>query len=104
MDMRITGYGYEWDAELIEGPGDGCVDRVIQLNNDVPPSIIMRIVDGQEIKRESLGEKLVEYFVKNNLDENQKVAVYELIHSENDFCKYKYLETISFDIYKKKYL
>lgn len=103
MDMKIEGYGYEWDAELIEGPGDGCVDRVIQLNGDEPPNVIMRIVDGDEIKRETLGEKIVEYLTKNNIDENQKVAIYKFKEIKNKICKYKYLETIFFKEYKEKY-
>lgn len=107
--MKIEGYGYEWDAELIGGPADGCIDRAVQLNGKCPPNFLIKILDGEEIRRESLGEKLIEIFTIGNLDENQNIAVYKLtiepeeIDSESDACSYKYIETIKFGIYKNKY-
>lgn len=109
MDMKIEGYGYEWDAKLKGGPADGCLDRVIQINGKYPPKIIIRIIDGEDMERESLGEKLIEYLTRNNLDENQLVAVYKLttepenVEDESEECCYEYLETTKFGQYKIKY-
>lgn len=105
MDMKSEGYGYEWDAQLNGGPADGCLDIVIQLSKKNPPKFIKRIIDGQEIERESLGEKLIEFFSKNNLDENQKVAVYELndIKEDKENCLYNYVETTTMKNYLEKY-
>lgn len=107
--MKFDGYGYEWDAKLLGGPADGCLDRAIQINGNYPPKFLMKIIDGEEMKRESLGEKLIEALTRGNLDESQKVAVYELqvnpedIKNESDLCSYEYVETIKFGIYKEKY-
>lgn len=104
--MRTEGYGYEWDAELIGGPADGCVDRVIKVNDKVPPQFVMRFLDGEEIKRESLGEKLIEYLARNHLDENQKIAVYKLTiqpKDTDDKCCYEYVETTIIKEYRIKY-
>jgi hypothetical protein len=107
MDMKIEGYGYEWDAKLNGGPADGCVDIVIQINKKTPPKFIKRIIDGQDIERESLGEKLIEYLSQNNLDDNQKVAVYKLINfdqnEEGDNCSYDYVETITMKKFRDNY-
>lgn len=104
----MEGYGYEWDAKLLGGPADGCVDRAIQLEGNLPPEYIIRIIDGEEIQRESLGEKLIEYLTRNNIDNNQLVAVYklknpEIIKEENEECCYEYVETVSFGKYKAKF-
>lgn len=107
--MKIEGYGYEWDAKLSGGPADGCLDRVIQINGKNPPKIIFRIIDGETLERESLGEKLIELITRNNLDENQMVAVYKLttdpenIEDESEECCYEYIETTKFGQYKIKY-
>ena len=105
MDMKSEGYGYEWDAKLNGGPADGCVDIVIQINKKTPPKFIKRIIDGEEMERESLGEKLIEHFARKNLDVNQKVAVYELIDfkEEKENCFYNYLETTTMKKYVEKY-
>lgn len=105
----MEGYGYEWDAKLQGGPADGCLDRVIQIVGQHPPRIIFRIIDGEDLERESLGEKLIEYLTRNHLDENQTVAVYKLatepenIKDELEECCYEYLETTKFGQYKIKY-
>lgn len=105
----MDGYGYEWDAKLIGGPADGCIDRAIQINGKYPPKYLIRIIDGEELERESLGEKLIEYLTRNNLDENQMVAVYKLttnpenVEDESEECCYEYIETIRFGEYKKKF-
>jgi hypothetical protein len=107
--MKIEGYGYDWDAKLVGGPADGCVDRVIQINSKYPPRFFIRIIDGEELIRESLGEKLIEYLTRNNLDENQIVAIYKLttdpeeIKDESEECCYEYVETTKFGQYKIKY-
>jgi len=101
--MRIQGYGYEWNAFLNGGPADGCVDRVIQIKGEDPPKFIMRILDGEEIKRESIGEKLIELFAANSIDKNQKVAAYELKNVKDGDCFYEYIETIIYKEYSKKY-
>lgn len=98
------GYGYEWDALLIGGPADGCLDRVIEINGKNPPDLLLRVVDGQEMNRETLGEKLIEYLTKDQLDGNQKVAVYKLREVSNeDKCSYDYLETIKMSKFRLKY-
>lgn len=105
--MKIEGYGYEWDAKLNGGPADGCVDIVIQINKKTPPKFIKRIIDGQDIERESLGEKLIEYLSQNNLDDDQKVAVYKLINfdqnEESDNCSYDYVETTTMKKFRDNY-
>ena len=97
------GYGYKWEVILLGGPGDGCKDIVINLKEDKPPKIIRKIIDGEIIRRESLGEKIIDYLAKD-IDENQKIAIYAL---ENKFngkkYKYQYLETIRIDEFKLKY-
>lgn len=105
----MEGFGYDWDAKLVGGPADGCLDRVIQINGKYPPSVIFRIIDGEDIERESLGEKLIEHFTRNHLDENQLVAVYKLttepenIRDELEECCYEYIETVKFKQYRFKY-
>ena len=107
--MKMEGYGYECDARLLGGPADGCVDRAIQINVKNPPTYLIRIIDGEELERESLVETLIEYLTRNNLDENQVVAVYKLttdpeeIENELEECCYEYIETIKFGEYKKKF-
>lgn len=109
MGLSFDGYGYEWDVELIGGPADGCVDRVIQMNGDKkPPKFFKKILD-EEIRRESLGEKVIEYWASRHLDEDTKVAVYELkgspddVDEDSDICSYEYLETIKMGEARKKY-
>jgi len=99
------GYGYEWDALLIGGPADGCLDRAIEINGNRPPKILKRIVDGSEMERETLGEKLIEYLTEDHLDGNQRVAVYRLrrIEGNNEKCLYDYVETIQMSEYRLKY-
>lgn len=99
------GYGYEWDALLTGGPADGCLDIVIEINGSTPPKYLKRIVDGQEIQRESLGDKLIEYLTKDALDGNQRVAVYKLrkVSEGQEKCFYDYLETIKMSQYRTKY-
>jgi hypothetical protein len=103
--MKIEGYGYEWEAELKGGPADGCLDRVIKINDKEPPEFIIRLLDGEEIKRESLGEKLIEHLARNHLDENQKVAVYKLLEEpdKEEKCFYEYVETTIIKQYRIKY-
>lgn len=102
---KEEGYGYEWDALLIGGPADGCLDRVIEINGEDPPSILKRIVDGNEISRETLGEKLIEYLTGDQIDGNQKVAVYRLreIKEDGDTCLYDYVETMKMNLFREKY-
>jgi hypothetical protein len=102
---KEEGYGYEWDALLIGGPADGCLDRVIEINGEEPPVILKRIVDGNEIARESLGEKLIEYLTSDQIDGNQRVAVYRLreVREDGDTCLYDYLETIKMHLFREKY-
>lgn len=97
------GYGYEWDAQLMGGPADGCLDIVIKINGSEPPEFVTKIVDGNEMKRETLGEKIIEYLTKKTLDGNQKVAVYKLREIIEDKCFYDYLETIKMNKYRLKY-
>jgi len=103
--MKNEGYGYEWDAMLFGGPADGCLDIAIELNTQEPPAIIKRIVNGQEMKRETLGEKLIEYLGDNQMDGNQRVAVYKLreISENHEKCFYDYVETIEMKNFRHKY-
>jgi hypothetical protein len=102
---KEEGYGYEWDALLIGGPADGCLDRAIEINGNTPPKTLLRIADGQEMNRESLGEKLIEYLTKSQIDGNQRVAVYRLreISPDDERCLYDYLETIKMSDFRLKY-
>ena len=102
MDMN-EGHGYEWDAVLKGGPADGCVDRVIEMEGESPPKILKRIVDGEEMSRESLGEKIIEYLTEGELDGEQRVAVYELKGETEDRCMYDYLETVTMSKFREKY-
>lgn len=99
------GYGYEWDAMLMGGPADGCMDIAIKINGDKPPKILKRIVDGSEMERETLGEKLIEYFTDDHMDGNQRVAVYRFrqIDDNNEKCLYDYVETIRMNEFRLKY-
>jgi hypothetical protein len=98
------GYGYEWDAMLIGGPADGCLDRVITINNDKPPETITKIMDGQIMRRESLGEKLIEKLTRDEIDGSQKVAVYLLRKvDDSDRCEYDFLEIITMEEYRINY-
>jgi hypothetical protein len=99
------GYGYEWDAMLVGGPADGCLDIAIEINGNKPPKILKRIVDGNEMERETLGEKLIEYLTGGHLDGNQRVAVYRLrqIDDKNEKCLYDYAETILMSDFRLKY-
>lgn len=98
------GYGYEWDAMLVGGPADGCLDRAIAINGDTPPQTLIRIVDGQSMKRESLGEKLIERLTRSEMDGNQRVAVYALKEvDEDDRCVYNYVETTTMQNYRDNY-
>lgn len=104
----MEGFGYEWDASLIGGPADGCLDRVVQINGEkFPPKIFKKILDGEEPKRETIGEKLIEYWTTGTLDNDQKLAVYILRgvpeEVEEDVCKYDYVETLTFKEFKNKY-
>ena len=98
------GYGYEWDAMLVGGPADGCLDRTIAINGETPPQTLIRIVDGHSMKRESLGEKLIERLTRAEMDASQRVAVYALREvDEEERCVYDYVETTTMQIYREKY-
>lgn len=97
------GYGYEWDAVLHGGPADGCVDRVIEMEGENPPEILKKIVDGEEMRRESLSEKIIEYLTEGELDGNQRVAVYFLRGNCEEKCMYDYLETVTMSQFREKY-
>ncbi len=99
------GYGYEWDAMLVGGPADGCLDRVIAINNNEPPGSLIRIMDGTTMRRESLGEKLIERLTRDQLDGSQRVSVYELrLVEEDDKCIYDYAGIMTMDDYRDAYL
>ena len=98
------GYGYEWDAMLVGGPADGCLDRAITINGDSPPDTIIRIMDGQEVRRESLGEKLIEKLTRGEIEGDQRVAVYSLRGmDEQERCVYDYREIVTMDDYRFRY-
>lgn len=101
---RDEGYGYEWDAMLIGGPADGCLDRAITINGEHPPSTLIRIMDGQGMRRETLGEKLIEKFTRDDIEGSQRVAVYSIRGmDEQERCVYDYLEIVTMDEYRSKY-
>lgn len=98
------GYGYEWDAMLIGGPADGCLDRAITINGDSPPETIIRIMDGQGMRRESLGEKLIEKLTRDDIEGSQRVAVYAFRGmDETESCVYDYREIVTMDEYRNRY-
>lgn len=105
--LNFEGYGYEWDANLIGGPADGCLDRVIQIQAKCqkPPKYFKKMLDVYP-KRESLGEKLIEAWTDRHLDPELKVAVYKLkadVDPEADMCDYEYVETMTMKQYRDKY-
>jgi len=98
------GYGYEWDAMLVGGPADGCLDRTITINDDKPPKTLIRVVDGQSMNRESLGEKLIEMLTRDEMDGSQRVAVYLLREvDEHEKCVYDYIGTTTMEEYRAEY-
>lgn len=102
--MKREGCGYEWDAMLSGGPADGCLDRVISLKENIPPRHMFRIVDGNEMNRETLGEKLILHLTRKSMDGSQRVAVYSLKnHFGEETCLYQYLETTSMENFRNKY-
>lgn len=101
---KNEGYGYEWDATLIGGPADGCVDRAITINGTRPPKSVIRMMDGNPMRRESLGEKLIEHLTRAQIEGTQRVAVYEFRKiDEDEKCIYDYTGTITMDDYRLKY-
>lgn len=109
MTFKLDGYGYEWDAELVGGPADGCLDRVIQVGGDKTPPKFFKKMLNEEPKRETLGEKLIEHWASRHIEDEMKIAVYELdcdpedVDEDSDTCVYRYLETINMGIARKKY-
>lgn len=98
------GYGYEWDATLIGGPADGCLDRAITINGNEPPATVIRIVDGNSMQRETLGEKIIEHLTRDQVDGSQRVAVYVFREiGEDERCSYDYAGTITMDEYRAAY-
>lgn len=101
---KKEGYGYEWDAMLVGGPADGCLDRAITINGSEPPKTLIRMVDGNPMRRESLGEKLIEHLTMDQVDGSQRVAVYEFREiGEGEQCRYDYAGTITMEEYRSKY-
>lgn len=97
------GYGYEWDAMLIGGPADGCLDRAITINGNDPPPDLIRIIDGGSMRRESLGEKLIEHLTRDQIEGSQRVAVYSLRSiGEDSKCVYDYGGTMTMDEYRSR--
>lgn len=102
--MKKDGCGYEWDAMMLGGPADGCLDRVISININNPPKYVFRLVDGNEMSRETLGEKLMMHLTKNQMDCSQRVAVYALKeHFGDEACLYHYLESTNMGRFREKY-
>lgn len=102
--MKRDGCGYEWDAMLVGGPADGCLDRVISIEEQTPPKHMFRLIDGNEMNRETLGEKLILHLMRDSVDVNQRVAVYGLRdHHGEESCLYQYVESTSMGDFRKKY-
>jgi predicted nucleotidyltransferase len=100
----MQGYGCEWEVLLFGGPADGCTDLAVSINKEIPPKIIKKIIDGKEIERETLSEKIIEYLAKDYIDGNQRVAVYTFRKiTKNNKCFYDYLETIKMSQFRIKY-
>lgn len=98
------GYGYEWDAKLFGGPADGCLDRAIAINSENPPSTVIKVVDGNSMRRETLGEKIIEHLTRDQIEGSQRVAVYSLREvGEDDMCSYDYIGTITMSEYRERY-
>lgn len=102
----MGGAGFEWDANLLGGPADGCLDRVVQLEGNSPPLFFKKLLD-KEPERQRLGEKLIEIWSTPHLPDEMKVAVYKLRDEEVDEdaaeCTYDYLETTTLGQYKERY-
>jgi len=93
--------GYFWEVLLTGGPGDGCNDIAVNFD-EKPPKLIRKLIDGEPIYRESLSEKIIDYFA-NDIDINQKMAIYILRDFSGKKCSYEYLETIKMKEFKIKY-
>ena len=101
--MKFEGYGYEWDADLIDGPCDGLTDRAVQLHGEEPPEFLVKIL-GRPMRHSKIGEKVMEDW--EALKTEGKVAVYKLkeFNDEEDTCKYQHVETMLAKDYKTKYV
>lgn len=84
-DIRISGEGYEWDAELVAGPFDGMVDTVIQLEGNKPPKIMPKPMNKKGLKKLKLGEKILEILAKEHLPDDMKLAIYKLRGEPSDY-------------------
>ena len=105
MNIKFEGYGYEWDAELVGGPCDGLLDRVVQLDGEkTPPKNLIKVL-GKPMKKSKIGEKVLEDWSLPGL-KNKKVAIYEIIKFDDDadYCQYGYVETLFAKAYQEKYL
>ena len=106
--MIFEGDGNNWDAELVGGPADGCLDIIVEENNDKPPKYIPKIIppDGEIISDRKLGKALLNKWKFPNLDPDTKIAVYKFkeFKISKDYCLYEYVETTIMDKYKKNYL
>jgi len=108
-EYKIDGYGYEWDAELVGGPCDGLIDHVIQLEGNLPPSVIYKPLNKDYLKKLKLGEKIFEIWSKESLSDDLKLAIYKIRGKVDDYdgseedLKYDYLETLTAKEFKNKY-
>lgn len=94
-------FGYFWEVSLIGGPGDGCDDIAVNFD-EKPPKLIRKLIDGNSIHRETLSEKIIDYFACD-IDINQNMAIYILRDFSDNKCSYEYLETIKMKEFKIKY-
>jgi hypothetical protein len=108
MSYKLNGHGYYWRAELIGGPFDGLMDKVIQMRGSNPPLHMYRMVTVLPEEKPSLGSKLIEEWGKKHVPPNTRVAVYELTTEgeveENEIIKYSYCETTTIKEYKENYI
>lgn len=108
-DIRMGGYGYEWDAELVAGPFDGMVDTVIQLEGNQPPEIIPKPMNKDGLKKLKLGEKVLEIWAKEHMQDDTKLAIYRLRGEPSDYSGdeddllYDFEEITTAAVFKQKY-
>lgn len=104
---KIDGHGYYWKAELIGGPFDGLIDKVIQMKGSEPPKHLFRIASNLPPEKSLLGIKIIEQWSKKDIPSDTCVVVYKFDHDDevedDTIVKYSYCETTTIGSYNKKY-
>ena len=113
-DLEASGFGAEFDIELIGGPFDGLKDIVINLKQYTPPMYTYKKI-GEEIdddpdKNIKLGMKLIQQWKEPHIPSDTRVAIYKLREDEDrhdsdynddELCFYDFVEITNFQKYRK---